>query len=343
MTQGIEELRDWGIGESMNQRPMEAFPADPAIIFMGTPEYAVPSLEKLVEHGYAVKAVVTQPDRPKGRGRKPVSPPIKEVAQRFGLPVFQPEKASDGSFCTTVQDLDPDLFVVVAFGQVLKKVLLNIPRWGSLNIHASLLPKYRGAAPIQWAVINDDSETGLTAMRMDEGLDTGPILFQESIPIDPDETAGELHDRLSRLSGDVLVKTIDGLIAHRLIPTAQDNALATYAPKIDRGMSRVTWARSARSISALIRGLDPWPGAVTLAGGKEIKLFSARVEERDGPDVHQKRIPGRVAACSAEGLLVETGEGTVRIRDLQAPGKRRLPASEFLRGFPINEGTVLGI
>jgi len=327
----------------MNRRPMEAFPADPAIIFMGTPEYAVPSLSKLVEHGYVVQAVVTQPDRPKGRGRKPVFPPVKAAAQRFGLPVLQPEQASDTAFCRAIQDLGPDLLVVVAFGQVLKKTLLDIPRWGGLNIHASLLPRYRGAAPIQWAVINDESETGLTAMHMDEGLDTGPILFQEPVPIRPDETAGELHDRLSHVSGDVLVKTLNGLITHGLIETAQDNALATYAPKIDRGMSRVVWARSARSISALIRGLDPWPGAATLVRGKEIKLFSARIEAPDGPGISGKGMPGRVAGRSAEGLLVETGEGTVRIRELQTPGRRRLPASEFLRGFPIQEGTVLGI
>jgi len=327
----------------MNRRPMEAFPADPAIIFMGTPEYAVPSLAKLVELGYVVRAVVTQPDRPKGRGRKPVFPPVKAAAQRFGLPILQPEKAWDRNFCRTIQDLAPDLLVVVAFGQVLKKIILDIPRWGGLNIHASLLPRYRGAAPIQWAVINDESETGLTAMHMDEGLDTGPILFQEAVRIGPNETAGELHDRLSLLSGEVLTATLEGLIAHELRETAQNPSLATYAPKIDRGMSRVAWSRSARSISALIRGLDPWPGAATLVRGKEIKLFSARIEAPDGPGISGRPIPGRVAGRSAEGLWVETGEGTIRIRELQAPGRRRLPASEFLRGFPIDEGMVLGI
>jgi methionyl-tRNA formyltransferase len=303
----------------------------------------VPSLEKLVEHGYTVRAVVTQPDRPRGRGRKSVSPPVKAAAQRLGLPVFQPERSSDKLFCKTIHDLEPDLLVVVAFGQVLKKVLLDIPRWGAINIHASLLPRYRGAAPIQWAIINNESETGLTAMRMDEGLDTGPILLQEGVSIAPDETAGELHDRLSRLSGDVLVTTIKGLITHGLIEMDQENALATYAPKIDRSVSRVTWARSARSISALIRGLDPWPGAVTLVGDKEIKLFSARLEETDGTGIDRKGIPGRVAGSTADGLLVETGEGVVRIRELQAPGRRRLPATEFLRGFPLAVGTVLGI
>ena len=320
----------------------EGLTADPKIVFMGTPEYAVPSLERLVEHGYGIQAVVTQPDRPKGRGRKSVSPPVKEAAQRLSLPVLQPERASDRAFCETIQDLAPDLLVVVAFGQILKKVLLTVPRWGVLNIHASLLPRYRGAAPIQWAVINDENETGLTAMRMDEGLDTGPVLLQERVSIGAEETAGELHDRLARLSGDVLLKTIDGLMHHRLTETAQDSALASYAPKIDRGMSRIAWDRSARSISALIRGLDPWPGAVTLAQGKEIKLFSAKVEEGNGPEVPEKHIPGRVMGCSAKGLLVETGTGMVRIRELQAPGRRRLPASEFLRGFPLDEGMVLG-
>lgn len=327
--------------KSMSGLPIEAFPSDPAIIFMGTPEYAVPSLVKLVERGYRVRAVVTQPDRPRGRGRKALSPAVKAAAQEVGLPVFQPEKAADRTFCKAIDDLAPDLLVVIAFGQVLKKPLLEIPRWGALNIHASLLPRYRGAAPIQWAIINDERETGLTAMRMDEGLDTGPILLQESVCINPHETAGELHDRLSLLSGDVLMSTLKGLIAHELMETAQDPALATYAPKIDRGLSRVAWSRSARSISALIRGLDPWPGATTLAWGREIKLFFARVEE--GRDIPQKNVPGRVAGRSEEGLWVETGEGIVRIGELQAPGRRRLPASEFLRGFSIEDGMVLGI
>jgi len=326
----------------MNQRSAAEFPGEPKIVFMGTPEYAVPSLEKLVERGYAVQAVVTQPDRPRGRGRKPVPPPVKVAAQRLGLPVFQPEKASEKDFCSAIQDLGPDVLVVVAFGQILKKGLLYIPRWGALNIHASLLPRYRGAAPIQWAVINDERETGLTAMRMDEGLDTGPIILQKAVSIGPEESAGELHDRLSRLSGDVLIQALEGLKEHRLVEMPQDNAMATYAPKIEKGMAVIPWAGSARSIAALIRGLDPWPGAVTLAGNKEIKVFSAGVAAGPGPEMDRRGIPGRVAGSTGEGLLVETGEGMVRIRELQAPGRRRLPASDFLRGFPIEEGTVLG-
>jgi len=314
--------------------------ANPRIVFMGTPEYAVPSLERLMAHGYAVQAVVTQPDRPRGRGRTPLPPAVKVTAQRLGIPVFQPARASEQGFCGEMRDLKPDLLIVVAFGQILKKELLDVPCWGSVNIHASLLPKYRGAAPIQWAIINGESETGLTAMRMDEGLDAGPILLQEAVAIGPEETAGELHDRLSHLAGDILIKTLKGLADGLLGETLQDYAHATYAPKIDRGLSGVPWTRSARSVAALIRGLDPWPGAVTRVQGKEIKLFSARVEPtRVGRYV--KGIPGRVVGCSDDGLLVETGEGIVNIRKLQAPGRRQLPAAAFLRGFPINEGTVL--
>jgi len=322
----------------MNQRPIEKFPADPKIIFMGTPDYAVPSLVQLVEKGYAVQAVVTQPDRPRGRGRKQIPSPVKKAAQGFGLPLLQPEKASGTDSCASIRALEPDLLVVVAFGQLLKRELLSIPPWGGLNIHASLLPKYRGAAPIQWAVIHDEQETGLTAMRMEEGLDTGPVLLQETVTIGPDETAGQLHDRLARVSGEVLLKTLEGMKRRQLVETAQDNARATYAPKIDRRMSRIVWDHSASAISALIRGLDPWPGAVTVVGGKEIKLFAARVDDVDG----DSGVPGRVTGGSSEGLVVETGKGTVRIRELQAPGKKRLAVADFLRGFPISEGTLLG-
>jgi len=322
----------------MDNRSLKNFPDNPKIVFMGTPDYAVPSLEKLVEHGHTIQAVVTQPDRPKGRSKKLISPPVKPSAERFGLAIFQPERASDRDFCEIIRELGPDLLVVVAFGQVLKKELLNIPRWGGLNIHASLLPKYRGAAPIQWAVINDDVETGLSAMRMDERLDTGPVLFQEAVRIGPEETAGELHDRLACLSGDVLLKTIKGLTENRLVEKFQDNARATYAPKIEKGISKVRWDQSAQAISALIRALDPWPGAVTITGGREIKLFSSKVEDRKGLHL----FPGRVAGRSVEGLFVETGKGVVLIREMQAPGKRRLAATDFLRGFPLDDGTLLG-
>jgi methionyl-tRNA formyltransferase len=314
------------------------FPAHPKIVFMGTPDFSLPCLRALVDRGHEVTAVVTQPDRPKGRGRKVVSSPVKRLAEKYGLRVLQPEKASDEQFCKVIKSLTPDLLVVVAFGQILKKGLLETSRRGALNIHASLLPRYRGAAPIHWAILNDEGKTGLTAMVMDEGLDTGPILLQHEVPIGREETVGELHDRLSILAGDLLLETIEGLADNRLMEEPQDHSMATYAPKIDRRMSLVKWSRPARAVSAHIRALDPWPGAFTMLRGKEIKLFSSRVTDEDQSDV----VPGRVSGHLHGALQVETSRGVVEIRELQVPGKKRLIASDFLRGFPINKGTVLG-
>jgi len=309
----------------------------PAIVFMGTPDYAVPSLLRLVEKGHGVRAVVTQPDRPKGRKRKPTPPPVKVAALGANLPVFQPERASDGVFLDRMRALAPDLIVVVAFGQILTQPLLDIPIWGALNIHASLLPRLRGAAPIQWAIINQEERTGLTAMRMDVGLDTGPILRQEVYPIGPEETAGELHDKLSIRSGEFLLDTLDALKRGALVERQQDPGGATYAPKIDKELTTIRWHDSASTLSALIRGLDPWPGAVTEINGKRVKLFSPRIVD----ETRTSHVPGSVLGPSAEGLMVQTGEGIIAIRELQAPGKRRLFFEDFLRGFPLSNDTVL--
>ncbi|MBW1797854.1 MAG: methionyl-tRNA formyltransferase [Deltaproteobacteria bacterium] len=314
------------------------FPDRPKIIFMGTPDFAVPSLKALVKNGHKVLSVVTQPDRPKGRGRKLFPSPVKQVAQEYGIKILQPEKASDGQFCDTIHSLEPDLLIVVAFGQILKNNLLMIPRWGALNIHASLLPKYRGAAPIHWAILNNETKTGLTAMRMDEGLDTGPVLLQEEVVILEHETAGSLHDRLAGMSGDFIIKTLKGLAENRLKEMHQDPNEATYATKIDRGMSLIKWDRPANAISGLIRALDPWPGAFTTLEGKEIKLFSSRVTGKEAHDA----VPGRVAGQSEGVLLVETGKGLIEIMELQIPGKKRLPAGDFLRGFTLERETMLG-
>ncbi len=316
----------------------ETFPVHPRIIFMGTPEYAVASLHALLERGYEVLAVVTQPDRPKGRSKQPLPPPVKQAALERNLALFQPENASDPGFREAIRELRPDLFVVVAFGQVLKRRVLEIPPWGGLNIHASLLPKYRGAAPIQWAIINEEQDTGLTAMVMEEGLDKGSILLQMKTPLSMVETAGELHDRLSALSGDLLLETLDKLTKGLLVPRPQDDSAATYAPKIDKRISVIDWMKPANSLSALIRGLDPFPGAVTSLGEKTIKLFSPRLAEFKT----KNQTPGTVLECSPKGMLVKTGEGVLEIRELQAPGKKRLPADAFLRGFPMEKGTVLG-
>jgi len=322
----------------MADRHREDFPSRPKIIFMGTPDFSVPSLKALIEKDHNVLAVVTQPDRPKGRGRKMASSPVKRVATEFKIEVLQPEKASDPLFCEEIRRKDPDLLIVVAFGQILRKSLLHIPSWGALNIHASLLPKYRGAAPIHWAIIDNQDRTGLTAMRMDEGLDTGPILFQEEISILADDTAGVLHDRLARLSGGFLIKTLEGMAANRFKEQPQNQAEATYAPKIGRDMSLIGWDQRAHTVSALIRALDPWPGAYTTVKRKEIKVFSARVTEIEAKDA----MAGRVVGQEEGAIFVQAADGVVEIKELQMPGKKRLAAGDFLRGFPLGKGTILG-
>ena len=305
---------------------------------MGTPDFAVPTLKALIRHGHNVLAVVTQPDRPKGRGKKLTAPPVKELALEHGIEVLQPERASDGLFCAQIRAKEPDLIVVVAFGQILKKKLLDIPRWGVINAHASLLPNLRGAAPIQWTILNDESKTGLTVMQMDEGMDTGPILFQVEVPVIEDETAGHLHDRLAGMAGDLMAKSLEHMSGKILKPTPQDHTKATYAPKIAKELSLVDWKGEAEKVSARIRGMDPRPGAYTLREGHEIKMFGSTVIDRNRGGVS----PGQVLGLREECLVVGTGRGTVGVRELQYPGKNRLPAKEFLRGFSIPEGTVLG-
>jgi methionyl-tRNA formyltransferase len=322
----------------MNQQRPILLPERPKIIFMGTPDFALPSLEALISSDHLVEAVVTQPDRPKGRSKKPIPSPVKRVAKRSGIKVFQPERASDKSFCDLMGAISPDLLVVIAFGQVLTSHFLDIPSWGGLNIHASLLPKYRGAAPIQRAVMNNERETGLTAMRMNQGLDTGPILLQEKTHIGVHETAGELHDRLADLSATFLLKTLDGLVQNAISETPQDDNSATYAAKIDRSTGNISWDFPADHVSALIRGLDPWPGAYTSVNGKILKLFASRVVNRECADT----VPGRVKGDGKEGLLVETADGVILVGAMQLAGKKRLGTSDFLRGFPLKPGTLLG-
>lgn len=310
-------------------------PARPEIVFMGTPDFAVCSLNALLRHGHNVSCVVTQPDRPRGRGRKMLPSPVKGCALEADMEVLQPSRASDGRFCDLIREKNPDIIIVVAFGQILKKELLEIPKWGVLNIHASLLPFYRGAAPIQWAVINNEKKTGLSAMKMDEGMDTGPVLIQQEVPIGKDDTAGDLHDRLAALSGDFLLRTLEGISTGVLNESAQDDEKATYAPKIDRSMALIDWERPAEEISALIRGLDPWPGAYTMVAGKQLKLFSPELPE------HQTGClcPGTVTGAPDGCLEIGAGSGNIRVRELQLSGKKRLPAGDFMRGFPIKVGT----
>ena len=317
---------------------LDRLPNHPKLVFMGTPEFAVPCLKSLINHGHNMSAVVTQPDRPKGRGRKLVASPVKLLAIEHGIQVMQPEKASDKQFCHLVKSMEPDLIIVIAFGQILKRNLLSIPKLGVINIHASLLPQYRGAAPIQWAIINNEKKTGLTVMLMDEGLDTGPILFQEEIPILKYETAGQLHDRLALKAGDFIIKSLNQMTQKSIKETPQDHSKASYAPKIGKSICLIDWKQPATKISAIIRALDPKPGAYTQLQGKEIKMFSPRLMDEDRLDV----VSGRVVKDEKGGLLVETGRGVLEIREMQYPGKKRLASHDFLRGFSLPDGTVLG-
>ncbi|MBW1667449.1 MAG: methionyl-tRNA formyltransferase [Deltaproteobacteria bacterium] len=318
--------------------PKEKFPLRPRLVFMGTPEFAVPSLRALIGAGHNVVAVVSQPDRPRGRGRKIISSPVKQVARDHGLETLEPEEASDERFCAFIRGKKPDLIIVVAFGQILKKNLLEIPRWGIVNVHASLLPKLRGAAPIQWAILKREPVTGLTIMRMDEGLDTGPILFQAKVPILDNETAGHLHDRLAQRAGKLIVEFLEKMVEDAIVEIPQDHSNASYAPKIEPSLYEVDWRESAEQVSARIRAFDPRPGAYTLFQGQRIKLFASRVVDAGRVDV----VAGKILAHIDKELLVETGRGVIAIREMQYPGRKKLPVDDFLRGFLIPEGSILG-
>lgn len=322
----------------MNTFAEERFPKRPRIIFMGTPEFAIPSLWSLIREEHEIFAVVTQPDRPEGRGKKISFSPVKKLALEHDILTLQPEKVSDANFYGLIRDAAPDIIIVVAFGQILSKELLVIPKWGAINIHASLLPKYRGAAPIQRAILNNEAFTGLTIMRIEGGVDAGPILYQESIQIKDNETAGQLHDRLSGKAGDLLIRFLGIMSEGKIKETVQDHASATYAPKIDKGMAMIEWDLDAQSISSLIRALDPSPGARTTIRGIKIKLFSPRIMGEECQD----SVPGRVLRKKKGTFAVETGKGIIEIGEAQCPGKKRLPSKDFLMGFPLPEGAILG-
>lgn len=312
-------------------------PKHPRMIFMGTPDFGVPTLEALIRHREIV-TVVTQPDRPKGRGKKMTASPVKRLALEKGIEVLQPEKASDPAFCDQIEQREPDLIMVIAFGQILNKRLLDISKWGAFNVHASLLPKYRGAAPIQTVILNGDDKTGLTIMRMEEGLDTGPILLQEEYSILKEETAGHLHDRLAIKAGEFTIKWLNQMSHESMEERPQDHSEASYAPKLTKAISMIEWTQPASRVSATIRALDPRPGAYTTWQDKRIKLFSSGIAHNRQHDM----IPGRIASQGEAGLIIETGEGAVIAREIQYPGKKRLSAKDFLRGFSFPEGTILG-
>lgn len=319
------------------------------IVFMGTPDFSVPALKALVEAGHQVIAVVTQPDKPKGRGKEVQMTPVKIQAMEYGIPVYQPAKVREASFVEVLKGLEADVYVVIAFGQILPKAVLELPKYGCINIHASLLPKYRGAAPIQWCVIDGERETGITTMMMDVGLDTGDMLEKAVIPIEEKETGGSLHDKLSIAGGDLILSTLKKLEEGTLVRTPQTDEGTCYAKMLTKSLGDIDWNQGAVSIERLIRGLNPWPSAYTMWNGKTIKIWAADViagrEAADflsesGVPAETGTAPGTVVCSDKRGLVVCTGGGLLSIRELQMEGKKRMDTPAFLRGYPIPAGDV---
>ena len=299
---------------------------------MGTPEFAVPSLRALVEAGHDLCGVFTQPDRPKNRGMRLQPTPVKEYAMSKEIPVYQPATLKDGTALAQIKALAPELIVVAAYGRILPKELLDCPPLGCVNVHSSLLPKYRGAAPINWAVIHGETETGVTIMHMAPELDAGDIILQQSTPIGPDETAAQLHDRLACIGGELIAKAVSMLEDGTAPRHPQDPSKATYAPMLSRELSPIDWTKSAKEIHDQVRGLIPWPATTTrVIGGRTVKIFSTAVAGRT-----VSAAPGTILAAGGEGIDIACGGGTVfRVLELQAEGKRRMTAAEYLRGNPI--------
>jgi methionyl-tRNA formyltransferase len=305
---------------------------------MGTPDFAVPALRALAEADYDLVAVVTQPDRPKGRGKKNASPPVKEAAMSLKIPILQPAKIKNPDFICTLRDLSPDVIVVVAYGRILPKEILSLPGNGCINVHASLLPKYRGAAPIHWAVINGEKLTGITTMFMDTGLDTGDMILREAVPIYDDDNVGALHDRLAVLGAELLIKTLDLLRCGRAarLPQAGESS---YAPMLKAEDELILWDRPAGEIYNQIRGMDPWPGARTTLHGKVLKIWRAELLEGNGSAYKS----GQIISAGSNGIIVQAGKGRLKISELQLQGAKRLCGADFIRGTPLIVGTVLGI
>lgn len=310
--------------------------AKPRILFMGTPAFALPALRLLHEQSYPIAGVVTQPDRPKGRGLKEVAPPIKILAQELGLPVFQPDKVKDPSFMELLTKLNPEMIVVVAFGQILPKNIIDFPPLNCLNIHPSLLPRYRGAAPMNWAIINGEKKTGVTIMLMDKGMDSGDILLQEETLLGTAETYGELHDRLSQAGARLLLKTIGQITNKTAGRKQQDESGVTFAPRLTKETGKINWNNQSSDIVNLIRGLSPTPTAHTSLDGLSLKIFMA--EAQAGKVDHQ---PGTIGNVSAKGLPVAASDGYVILKDVQLAGKKRMFIADFLRGHHIDAGAVL--
>lgn len=308
------------------------------VIFMGTPDFAVGTLEEIIRAGHEVCLVVTQPDKPKGRGKAMQFPPVKECALAHGLEVFQPDKIRESANVEYLRSFDADIMIVVAFGQIMPKSILDMPKYGCVNVHASLLPKYRGAAPIQWAVINGDEVTGVTTMRMDEGIDTGDMIAKRQVRLAEDETGGSLFDKLAEVGAKLCVETMEMLEKGTAEFTPQDSEAATHTSMIRKELGEIDWKKPAVEIERLIRGLNPWPSAFTHLNGKTFKIWQAQVEEGTS-----ERKPGQVCEITKNELKIQTGDGILVLKEVQLEGKKRMDAGSFLRGVTIEEGTTFSL
>ena len=310
----------------------------PNILFMGTPEFAVPSLKALAEGGYNIIGAVTQPDRPKGRGRKPVPPPVKTCALKLGIAVYQPDRVRDNAFLETFRGISPDMVVLAAFGQILPREIIEFPRFGCLNVHPSLLPLYRGAAPISWSIINGDRKTGVTIMLMDEGVDSGDILLQEEVAIESDDTFDDLHETLSTVGARLLVRAIGGVANGTITATPQDPTLATLAPRLEPGVGHIDWNDEPEKIVNLIRGLSSRPGAYSFLWDKKLKIFYAVAGKERSSGEKEPGKPGRLMEA---GLQIATRDGHVYLKDVQLEGKKRMLIEDFLRGYRLAPDDIL--
>ncbi len=306
------------------------------IVFMGTPDFAVPTLEKLNKYGYEIKLVITQPDKPKGRGKKLSPTPVKIKAQELDIEVFQPKNVNDDKSIFKIKSLQPDFIVVVAYGQILRQQILDASKYGCINVHASLLPLYRGAAPINWAIINGEEKTGVTTMFMEKGLDTGDMLLKREIKINKEETAGELHDKLMHIGADVLIETLNGIVENKIKPIPQDNNKSSYAKMLDKTLGHIDWNKRAIDIKNLIRGTNPWPGAYFKYNSKKIKVYDVDICD----DMIQGK-NGQVLKVNQNGICIKTCDKSLLIKELQFPGKRRMKVEEFLRGNDFEVGIIL--
>ncbi|HGM3505542.1 TPA: methionyl-tRNA formyltransferase [Clostridioides difficile] len=307
------------------------------IVFMGTPDIAVPCLQKIIDEKYEILGVVTQPDKPKGRGKKLGMSPVKELAIGNNIPVYQPIKARDKEFIDTMKSLNPDVIVVVAFGQILPKEILEIPRLGCINVHVSLLPKYRGAAPINWVIINGEEKTGVTTMYMDEGLDTGDMILKTEVNLDENITAGELHDKMMNIGAETLKETLK-LIEEGTAPReVQNHEEFSYAPIMNKSLGNIDFSKSAREIHNLVRGVNPWPSAYTTYNGVTMKIWKTKVLNEKST-----KGAGTIIDVSKEGIKVSTRDKVLLIEEIQMPNKKRMLVGEYIKGNTIETGLVLG-